>query len=675
MQGVKTWSTAAPLLAAVVGLSAGVLLAAPAAADVNDDVVRSLEIEAELDPTGSLHITETYAWDFGDRDGLGFYRNILQRMDWEPEPSMVRVLDIEEITVSSPSQAPAQWWVERDDEYLELVIGAPDGSEETRSGVQTYVLSYTIDGAVNAIRDQDVSDQDELYWNATGHETLVTMEEVSVSVTGPEEVTSAACFSGPIGSEQECSTHDEAGATVTFADGPLEPGAGLTVALAYPPGTFTEPGPILQDRVIASLGGDRELTATQQSVARVTDPVVSALVTFWPLTLIAVLAAMAAGVWSRRHLHRDYQFSGLTPGVIPPAGQQDQHPSERLSRELPPTVAFTPPDGLSPAEVSYLWHKGERSEQLSATLTDLATRGHLVISEAQADSRGRASDWTLTRATPPGQDAAALKAHEEHLLHALFTTVTTDEEPTGEGPARRAEGTVALSSLDEEFAEEALAFNERVSSLVTDRGLLSGAAHVSARESGLASAAKLFAPAIALLLLLAAVNLAVPVIPPSAVALAIATAALLGLWLVIHLLVTVTASPRTPVGRALYEQARGFKLYLETAEAEQIRFEEGIDVFSRYLPYAMVFGLAERWAGIFERLQAEGRYEPDTSWYVAHQTGGTLPLAVLATSMSSFSDSAGSTLTSTPGGSGGSAFSSGGGFSGGGVGGGGVGGR
>ena len=62
---------------------------------------------------------------------------------------------------------------------------------------------------------------------------------------------------------------------------------------------------------------------------------------------------------------------------------------------------------------------------------------------------------------------------------------------------------------------------------------------------------------------------------------------------------------RSARGRALYEQSRGFELYLSTAKAHQLRFEEGEDIFSRYLPYAIVYGVAERWAEIFAQLEAD----------------------------------------------------------------------
>ena len=110
----------------------------------------------------------------------------------------------------------------------------------------------------------------------------------------------------------------------------------------------------------------------------------------------------------------------------------------------------------------------------------------------------------------------------------------------------------------------------------------------------------------------------------------------------------------------------------DTAEASQIRWEEAQDVFSRYLPYAIVFGVASQWASTFQQVAeaaaAAGHPLVMPTWYLGGDYGS---FGGIADGMDSFASTAGSTFTSTPGSSGGSGFSSGGGFSGGGGGGGG----
>src|SRR5205814_2107960 len=88
------------------------------------------------------------------------------------------------------------------------------------------------------------------------------------------------------------------------------------------------------------------------------------------------------------------------------------------------------------------------------------------------------------------------------------------------------------------------------------------------------------------------------------------TFGLLGLAVVAGGLLLLLVAPRMPArtarGTAALAQANGFRQYLVTAEADQIRFEEGEDIFSRYLPFAIVFGVTERWAKVFQDLADRG---------------------------------------------------------------------
>jgi uncharacterized membrane protein len=129
---------------------------------------------------------------------------------------------------------------------------------------------------------------------------------------------------------------------------------------------------------------------------------------------------------------------------------------------------------------------------------------------------------------------------------------------------------------------------------------------------------------------------------------------------------------RTPAGRAVCDQVEGFKTYLATAEADQLRFEEGEDIFSRYLPWAIAFDLAERWAKICADLVAMGRI-PDTtpSWYYGYNSLGSFNTGFLTGSLLSAATPVPPPSSSSGTGFGGGSSFSGGGFSGGGGGGGG----
>jgi hypothetical protein len=94
------------------------------------------------------------------------------------------------------------------------------------------------------------------------------------------------------------------------------------------------------------------------------------------------------------------------------------------------------------------------------------------------------------------------------------------------------------------------------------------------------------------------------------------------------------------------------RTYIATAETQEARFAEQENLFSRYLPYAVVFGLTEKWARAFAGLANRA----DTSWYV-----GSRPFtySAFASSIDGFSVSTAATIASTPSGSGSSGFGGG----------------
>jgi hypothetical protein len=77
---------------------------------------------------------------------------------------------------------------------------------------------------------------------------------------------------------------------------------------------------------------------------------------------------------------------------------------------------------------------------------------------------------------------------------------------------------------------------------------------------------------------------------------------------------------RSADGTAARIQLLGFRKYLATAEADQFGFEEAAGIFSRYLPWAIVFGVAEHWAKVFADIATAARDEGlefgnDLDWF------------------------------------------------------------
>jgi uncharacterized membrane protein len=122
---------------------------------------------------------------------------------------------------------------------------------------------------------------------------------------------------------------------------------------------------------------------------------------------------------------------------------------------------------------------------------------------------------------------------------------------------------------------------------------------------------------------------------------------------------------RTAKGYATLRHTLGFKRFIDESEKRRAEFAERKNIFSEYLPYAVVFGATKQWARAFADL---GDASPDTSsWYVSQHA---FDYALFSSAIDGFAVTSAGTLTSAPSSSGSSGFS-GGGFSGGGGGGGG----
>ena len=121
-------------------------------------------------------------------------------------------------------------------------------------------------------------------------------------------------------------------------------------------------------------------------------------------------------------------------------------------------------------------------------------------------------------------------------------------------------------------------------------------------------------------------------------------------------------------GRELREEWLGFKLYLGTAERDRLQ-KLTPDLFEKFLPYAMMFGIEKKWAKAFEGMQVA-----PPSWYhgaavgsFAGGEGGSGGSFSAGAFSASFSSSFASAFSSSAG----SGASGGGGAGGGGGGGGG----
>ena len=609
----------------VVSAAAGLLLAlawvvgVATPAHAAGDTYDRFDVSYTVTPDGVLQVRETIELRFGPNSGRhGYERYLVTREPFDDDQDMSYQVD--NIRVDSPSDVSTTW---RASSY-----SSTDRESVTRirigdanRTIRTPTATYVISYDVRgALRTPESTGVPELYWDVTGS-TMGAIRSATVDVTVPGGVQAATCFVGPPRSTDECSRAVTSGDTVTFSqpDG-IPAGSLMTIGVQLDPAAVTNATPILSERGDAAEMRSTRIMQGAGAVAAVGIPI-------------------AGFVYYRRRGH-DERYAGVPPGTVPLAGEQVR--VERNDPKVPVPVSFAPPK-LPLTYAGFLMDGHYRTEHLTATLVGLATHGAVTLS-SEGNPRAEIRD---PRRVP--DDPSAI------LFNELF------------------EGRRSSVRLDKagQLAEASDALERDARSVALGNQWFRG---VSRGRKSFSVMGILWMAMIAFFFfdvrLLAGMGW---FLVPATIA------------LVITLIVVQTSmarGQRTALGRAWTDQVEGFRTYIATAEADQLQFEEGEDIFSKYLPWAVLFGLADRWVRVCEQAIALGRMRPpDASWYGASVFDTHLLLWHLnslnhsiPTSSQPSVASQGPSFSSDMFGGGGSAFGGGGGFGGGFSGGGGGGG-
>jgi uncharacterized membrane protein YgcG len=563
----------------VVTLLAGLVLtgwALPANARPADigDVVNRMQIDYTVGDDGVLHVKETIDYGFGSSGRHGIYRNLITREPWADDDSKDQEYQVSNIKVSSPSRAPDEFETTTEksknqrDQSIQIKIGSADQTIDGRQA--TYVIEYDVRGALRHFEDHS-----ELYWDATGTGWDAAFNQIAVTVTVPQDVQQVDCFVGVQGSEQSCDSKSVAGGKGIFTASGLDRGEGLTVVAGIKPGVVANDSPIVVDPP----------AWLERNGINVPGLVTAGLVT---------LAGIAGAVLYGKRGNRDLRYAGMPPGTFPPSGSTVAAVKDTLTTDQIP-VAFSPPP-IPVGEGGLLIDAKANTTETAATLIDLAVRGALRI-----DNTGDEQKAVLLN------PALATAPHEQILLTNLYpglapgAEITLERRPTGDNSMRLAHDGMIDALRQQVKARDWYtrmpwaARGKQLSGVfpcaciamigiwVFGAGVIGTA--VGAATGGLGRA----------------VIIGLPVL---AVVVAVGT-----------IVAQRAKGRRNPAGRAVTDQLIGFRLYLSTAEADQLRFEEGEDIFSKYLPWAIAFDLADRWQRVCSQLVAAGRIPSDPYWY------------------------------------------------------------
>jgi len=312
----------------------------------------------------------------------------------------------------------------------------------------------------------------------------------------------------------------------------------------------------------------------------------------------------------------------------------------RDPRRRPIAVQYEPPAGVSPGEAGTLLDNTVDMRDITATLVDLAVRGYLRIEELQNPKLfglfGGATTYTLHRLKP----ADGLAGHERVVFDGIFSH--GDHVP--------------LDELKDEFYTQLSPTRDAIYNQLKGSGFYQNRPD-KVKQTWLGCG-------IGFAILIgvggAFVAAAFLLTPVSFVIAAIAS----GIILVIFAQIMPA---RTEAGTRTLEHVLGFEEFLRRVESENLKrvIIGHPELFDKYLPYAMAFGVERQFARAFE-----GIYTQAPQWYVGPSMM-SFNVGHFSSSMSHLSTVASTTMSSSPRSSSGSGFGGGGSSGGGGGGGGG----
>jgi Predicted membrane protein (DUF2207) len=243
---------------------------------------------------------------------------------------------------------------------------------------------------------------------------------------------------------------------------------------------------------------------------------------------------------------------------------------------------FSPPDGVRPGQIGTLVDEQADVIDVTATIIDLAVRRYLLIEELTRETYGRL-DWQLRRLDRP---ADALMPYERLLYDALFA----------------GRDVVRLSELGGTFTGELAAVRRALYEDVVRQGWF------TRRPDSERTRWTTTGTVLAGLGLIGTITLAL-----------YTNLALIGLALIIAGAALAIGGQYMPAktvrGATVLAHTLGFRAYLYRGDAPDAPADDRVALFSRYLPYAVVFDSVSRWAGTVADVGADGGQADNLYWY------------------------------------------------------------
>jgi uncharacterized membrane protein YgcG len=416
------------------------------------------------------------------------------------------------------------------------------------SGIKTYVIDYRVYNAMRTFPDHD-----ELYWNATGNRWSVRITQASASVTWPIPTTASsttACFTGVQGSMDKNCISSGAGNIANYsASQSLGVGEGLTIVAGVPRG-------YINNVYVAPPAGNS--SGASGGSALLIPLFVFIMIGF--SIFAKVLFAIRSG--------------GTKPKPVIP----------RELKGRPVVVEYNSPDNLPPIEIGTLLDRRVDITDISSVIMDLAVRGYLKIRYTVE----------VIKFFPDKKDFELIKLKDgADLAHPADKTIFA--------MLFSGRDSIKLSDLQQTktvFQGAIKEIKETVEGRMFEEGYFDKEAKENAKKMS-GWGLTLFMGLFVLSILDVPFAFSVPVLI-SALSLMIAGGKLNN---------KLTAQGVTTLGKIL-----GFREFLQLTEKDKLALlnapELKPEIFEKFLAYAMVLGVEDKWAAKFE-----GIYNATPNWY------------------------------------------------------------
>jgi len=616
----------------ITGLMLGIFYNAQALENRGAFIITNFEVDILVKKDAVLEIREEIDVNFSEKRH-GIFREI--PIKYKDDKGFEYNMQLEIISIENEKGDSVQYEIISSGADKVLQVGDPDLEI---IGDQKYVIRYDIEKGVRYFDDHD-----EIFWNpiGTGWPTQILQGFSMIRFENGVDFIAgnSVCFTGEFGSKDEnCLVEEYENEKVNFkTTKTLKPNEGLTVAVHLPKGEVWEPSD--KERIIMFLSDN------------------------WGFGLPVFAFVGMYLFWRRR--------------------------GKEISLNKTVIAHYEAPDNLTPGEMGYLMKERYTNRLVAADIINLAVKGYLEIEETEETTNSLAlfignffrfafitlfaglffvysvtyfgfgeniiffgftifiimiflSKIKKTVGTnhktyeyelenkKDWKDSSDLTEHEKELLEGLF--------------GLNKMGRIKLKDKQDKFYENVGSARSKLIEKIKKEGYFEGGFYNN----------KVFYIVTASFILAAIVFLSAWMERLDLLIGGLLSVVIVGVF-------GVFMSKRTQKGAEAYWQIKGYKHYIDVAEKNRIEFNAQRNIFEKTLPYAMVFGNADKWAKAFD-----GVIEKSPNWYKS-KSGDFSPVVFASTVNNGFVTAAQAASVSPQS----SSSSGGGGFSGGGGGGGG----